>query len=169
MTYLEEQEHTTIEESTTLPAQTMAWARTNERRSARVLFSVRIVVSGTNPKTGIPFQAPGNTLVVNQHGALIRTVEGLSEGMRIIVTVPSRNQSARARVVWTNSSVEGKYGIELETPCDLWGVQFPPETGNTVAAIRRMRPSTESLCWSLPLPTTPRGDSPDSTRTGSLI
>jgi hypothetical protein len=138
----------------------MAWARKNTRRSSRVLFSVRIVVSGTNPETGLFLEAPGNTLVVNQHGALIRTIEGLCQGMEIIVAVPSRHQSARARIVWTNL-VEGKYGIELETPCDLWGVQFPTETENAIAPIRPMRPSTESLCWSLPLPITPRGTSPE--------
>jgi hypothetical protein len=47
--------------------------------------------------------------------------------MEIVVTVPSGNESARARVVWVNSAEEGKYGIELESPSDLWGVHFPPE------------------------------------------
>ena len=169
MKYLEEQERAAADESAPFLAETVAWARANERRSSRVLLSVRIVISGTNPKTGIFFEAPGSTLVVNKHGALIRTLEGLRQGMRIIVTVPSRNQSVRARVVWTNSTVEGKYGIELETPCDLWGVQFPLETGDPVAAIRRTRPSTECLCWSLPLPPALRGDSLDSTSTGGLL
>lgn len=169
MTDSEEQKQAKIDESTALPAQTVAWARTHRRRSARVLFSVRIVISGTNPETGVCFEAPGNTLVVNKHGALIQTIEGLSQGMQIIVTVPSVKQSAQARVVWANSTAEGRYGIELESPCNLWGVQFPPETENPVAAIRRMQQSTERLRWSLPFPITPRENSPDSTTTESSV
>jgi hypothetical protein len=107
-----ESKQATTEESTTFALQTMTGAYTNKRRSVRVLFPVRIVVSGTNPQTGVSFRALGTTLVVNKHGALIQTVEGLPEGMGISVTVPSRNQSARARIVWTDGTVEGKYGID---------------------------------------------------------
>ena len=127
MAHFAAQQPATIDENTSLPAQSMAWAHANQRRSSRLLLSVRIVVSGANRENGISFEASGNTLVVNKHGALIRTIEGLSQGMKILVTVPSRNQSVRARVVWSNPALEGKYGIEFESPCDLWGVCFPPE------------------------------------------
>jgi hypothetical protein len=129
MAYLEPEAQPAIDESGIFPSEPMAWARANERRSSRLLLSVRIVVSGTNPENGKDFEVAGKTLVVNKHGALIQTMGGLKRGMAILVTVPSRDQSAWAHIVWANPADEGKYGIEFETSQNVWGVHFPPDSG----------------------------------------
>ena len=96
------------------------------RRSSRIPLVIRIVVAGIHPETGAHFEVVGETLVVNKHGALIRTIPGLRSGMRIRITVPTSGTSAGARVVWDSPESEGRYGIELETPVNLWGIFFPP-------------------------------------------
>jgi hypothetical protein len=96
------------------------------RRSSRIPLVIRIVVAGISSETGIYFQAIGKTLVVNKHGALISTIPGLRAGMRLCITVVSNGKSAAARVVWDSPQSEGRYGIELQTPENLWEVFFPP-------------------------------------------
>ena len=96
------------------------------RRSSRIPLVIRIVVAGVDPATGVLFDAPGKTLIVNKHGALISTIPGLKAGMRICITVVSSGKSAGARVVWDTPQSEGRYGIELETPGNLWGIFAPP-------------------------------------------
>ena len=96
------------------------------RRSSRITLVIPIVVAGIHPQTGIYFQAIGKTLVVNKHGALISTIPGLRAGMRLCITVASNGKSAAARVVWDSPQSEGRYGIELETSENPWGVLFPP-------------------------------------------
>lgn len=66
------------------------------------------------------------TLVVNKHGALIRTIPGLQSGMPICITVAATGKSAKARIIWDGPQSKGRYGIELETPENLWDVFFPP-------------------------------------------
>jgi hypothetical protein len=89
------------------------------RRSSRIPLVIRIVVAGIHPETRLYFQAVGNTLVVNRHGALISTIPGLQSGMWLCITVATSGKSARARVVWDIPQSEGRYGIELETPENL--------------------------------------------------
>jgi len=95
------------------------------RRSSRISLVIRIVIAGILPETGALFQAVGETLVVNKHGALIRTVPGLKAGMRLCITVPSSGKSDGARIVWDSPQSEGRYGIELETPENLWDCFVP--------------------------------------------
>ena len=102
-------------------------AADHPRRSSRIMLSVPILISGTQREDGSRFEAPGDTLVVNQHGALIRTDFGLAPGMNITVSVPCEGRSGRARVVWISPASKDKYGIELEAPYNLWGVEFPPQ------------------------------------------
>jgi len=97
------------------------------RRSPRILLVIQIVVAGIHPETGIYFQAVGETLVVNKHGALIRTIPGLKSGMRLCITVTTSGKSAAARVVWDSPQSEGRYGIELDTPENPWEIFFLPD------------------------------------------
>jgi hypothetical protein len=101
------------------------------RRSSRIPLVIRIVVAGIHPETGVLFQAVGETLVVNKHGALIRTITGLQSGMRLCITVATSGKSAWARVVWDSPRSEGRYGIELEAPENPWGILFPPPDWGT--------------------------------------
>jgi len=106
----------------------------DQRRSSRLLLALPITVSGVDPENHTIFRLPGDTIVVNQHGALIRTTGDLIEGEEIMVTVASTGQSGRARVVWSGFAYEGKYGIELEAPGNLWGVHFPPDDWQATGA-----------------------------------
>jgi hypothetical protein len=101
------------------------------RRSSRIPLAIRIVVAGIHPETGVHFETVGETLVVNKHGALISTIPGLQSGMRLNVTVVTNGKSVRARVIWDSARSEGRYGIELETPENLWKILFPPADWGT--------------------------------------
>jgi hypothetical protein len=100
--------------------------RLSNRRSSRISLEIQILVSGIHDETGIRFEAAGKTLVVNKHGALISTIPGLKAGMRLCITVASGGKSAWAKVVWDSARPEGRYGIELETPENLWKMFVSP-------------------------------------------
>jgi hypothetical protein len=93
-----------------------------DRRSSRVPLVITILIAGIHPDAGVRFEAWGETLVVNQHGALISTISGLKAGMRLCVTVETSGKSVWARVVWDAAHNEGRYGIELDTPDNPWGI-----------------------------------------------
>jgi len=101
------------------------------RRSSRVPLEIQILVAGIHPETGVRFQAVGNTLVVNKHGALISTIPGLKAGMRLCITVANNGRSVGAHVVWDERRCEGRYGIELDAPENLWKIIFPPADWET--------------------------------------
>jgi len=97
-----------------------------ERRSTRLLLSIPVIISGKRPQDGFMFEATADTLVVNKHGALIRTTVNISPGTKVNLAVLPRKQSVRGQVVWiTSESGEMKIGVELEPPANLWGVMFP--------------------------------------------
>lgn len=101
------------------------------RRSSRIPLEIRIVVAGIHPETGACFQAVGKTLIVNKHGALISTIPGLQSGMRLSITVAASGKSAGARVAWDGARPEGRYGIELAPPGNLWEIPVPPADWGT--------------------------------------
>jgi hypothetical protein len=93
-----------------------------DRRSSRVPLVIPISIAGIHPDTSVRFEALGKTLVVNRHGALISTISALMVGMRLCITVETSGKSVWARVVWDTAQNEGRYGIELDTPDNLWGI-----------------------------------------------
>lgn len=92
-------------------------------------MQIPILLSGTDSH-GVRFEAAGETLVVNKHGAKIRTEQSLQSGMDVHVTNPARKQSRPARVVWAEAvgetEAELSFGVELGTPENFWGIYFPP-------------------------------------------
>lgn len=96
------------------------------RRSSRISLEIQILVAGIHNETGVRFEAVGKTLVVNKHGALISTIPGLKAGMRLCITVANVGKSAWAKVVWDSARPDGRYGIELETPENLWKMFVTP-------------------------------------------
>ena len=93
----------------------------NLRRSTRVPLDVSIEVEG---ETGV---LKGVTVVVNLHGALIRTIKPIQLGSRIQVTVYLTGKGAVARVVYTEVGNRLTCGIELEKPQNIWGVPLTPD------------------------------------------
>jgi hypothetical protein len=91
------------------------------RRSTRIPRELSIEVDGRSGT--LPFK--GVTVVVNLHGALIRTVRPLEVGSTIYIRVLSGEEST-ARVI-RQIPVNGlTYGVELTEPKNIWGVELPP-------------------------------------------
>jgi hypothetical protein len=91
------------------------------RRSTRIPLELSIEVDG---KSGIlPFKAV--TVIVNLHGALIRTVRPLEVGSTVYLRVLS-GEEALARVIHVDPSQPLTYGIELSKPQNIWGITLPP-------------------------------------------
>lgn len=102
-----------------------------KRRSERVLICVPIEVSG-EAIDGSPLVGPGDTAVVNRHGALILLPVRLKPDSQVTLTNKFSNNTETFRVVWSGEKPEqGRYevGIEALNPRDdFWGIRFPPAT-----------------------------------------
>ena len=101
------------------------------RRSTRVPLDVSIEVEG---EIG---SIKGVTVVVNLHGALIRTVKPIALQAGIMVTVYLTGKSAKATVVHVAADNPLTCGIELERPENIWGVtvsRAPDDWRNTFEA-----------------------------------
>ncbi|MGH9862706.1 MAG: hypothetical protein ACRD35_04710, partial [Candidatus Acidiferrales bacterium] len=100
-----------------------------DRRSTRVLIEIPIVLSSVKTR-GIPFEAPAVTMIVNKHGAKVRTTKHMQVGTYVRVTNPSTNRSQLARVAWVGKSDDTiarlAFGIELLDPENFWGIYLPP-------------------------------------------
>jgi hypothetical protein len=91
------------------------------RRSTRVPLKVVIEVQDGAESL------PGETIIINLHGALISTAIGLSVGMRISVYVYLTDKRATAQVVYIDLGNPMLCGIELDKPRNIWGVPLPPD------------------------------------------
>jgi hypothetical protein len=69
----------------------------------------------------------GETILVNLHGALILTSQGLSAGSNISIHVQLSDKRANARVVYVDPQDPLCCGIELDVPRNIWGVSLPPD------------------------------------------
>ena len=91
------------------------------RRSTRVQLSVTIRVEAE------PVGCEGETVVVNPHGALIRTATPMRADDRVHVQVYLTGKRADARVVYVSPTDPLICGIELVEPKNIWGVSLLPE------------------------------------------
>ena len=90
------------------------------RRSTRIPLDGSIEVdSGSGILKGV-------TVVVNLHGALIRTIKPIATGSKIRVKMNQTGHASTAIVVYVASDNPLTSGIELETPQNIWGVQPAP-------------------------------------------
>ncbi len=92
--------------------------KANPRRSTRIPLDVLVEVQGR----GIAYA--GETVNVNRHGALLRIAAPLKLGDRVTLHVHSTGKSASGTVVFVHSETS-QFGIELQTPENIWGV-LPP-------------------------------------------
>lgn len=90
------------------------------RRSTRVPIRVRIEVRATG------LSCEGETIVVNLHGALVKTTAPLELGARITLHVQLTGKSADARVVFASRERPLEFGIALDAPQNIWGISFAP-------------------------------------------
>lgn len=95
------------------------------RRSSRVLVSLPLAVSGQK-SDGSHISGSAETILVNRHGARIRSTVPLETQMEVRVAMLAPYKWRVGQVVWADSR-ESEYGIELSRPENFWGIYFPPE------------------------------------------
>lgn len=95
------------------------------RRSSRVLVSLPLAVSGQK-SDGSHVSGAAETILVNRHGARIRSAVPLETRMEVRVAMLAPYKWRVGQVVWADSR-ESEYGIELSRPENFWGIYFPPE------------------------------------------
>jgi hypothetical protein len=95
------------------------------RRSSRVLVSLPLAVSGEK-SYGSHVSGSAETILVNRHGARIRSTVPLETSMEVRVAMLAPYKWRVGQVVWADSR-EKEYGIELHRPENFWGIYFPPE------------------------------------------
>jgi hypothetical protein len=95
------------------------------RRSSRVLVSLALAVSGQK-SDGSHVSGAAETILVNRHGAKIRSTVPLEPKMEVRVAMLAPYKWRVGQVVWADSR-ESEYGIELYRPENFWGIYFPPE------------------------------------------
>lgn len=95
------------------------------RRSSRVLVSLALAVSGQK-SDGSHVSGAAETILVNRHGARIRSTVPLEPRMEVRVAMLAPYKWRVGQVVWADSG-EKEYGIELHRPENFWGIFFPPE------------------------------------------
>ena len=95
------------------------------RRSSRVLVSLALAVSGQK-SDGSHVSGAAETILVNRHGAEIRSAVPLEPKMEVRVAMLAPYKWRVGQVVWADSG-EREYGIELYRPENFWGIYFPPE------------------------------------------
>src|ERR1051326_1996358 len=113
------------------------------RRSSRVLVSLALAVSGQK-SDGSHVSGAAETILVNRHGAKIRSAVPLEPKMEVRVAMLAPYKWRVGQVVWADSG-EREYGIELYRPENFWEIYFPPEDGELgVPAVTVMNPATVS-------------------------
>ena len=95
------------------------------RRSSRVLVNLPLAVSGQK-SDGSHVSGAAETILVNRHGARIRSSVLLEPEMEVRVAMLAPYKWRVGQVVWADSG-EKEYGIELNRPENFWGIYFPPE------------------------------------------
>jgi hypothetical protein len=90
-----------------------------------VLVSLPLAVSGQK-KDGSHISGAAETILVNRHGARIRSAIPLENKMEVRVAMLAPYKWRVGQVVWADTG-EKEYGIELNRPENFWGIYFPPE------------------------------------------
>ncbi len=106
---------------------------TNQRRSQRVMLSVKILIGGDR-LNGKKFSEEAETSIVNAHGALILLAEQVTLGQSLSIHNIKSKQELLAEVVDIGALQDGKseVGIEFLEPAPrFWRVAFPPEDWST--------------------------------------
>ena len=90
-----------------------------------MLVTLPLAVSGQK-RDGSHISGAAETILVNRHGARIRSSVALETGMEVRVAMLAPYKWRIGQVVWADSE-QNEYGIELNRPENFWGIYFPPE------------------------------------------
>ncbi len=88
--------------------------------------SVRVPLKLTLEIEGEDFKCEGETVLVNQHGALITASAPLQPGSRIWINVYITCKRCAARIIYRSQTEPNQYGVKLETSGSIWGVSLTP-------------------------------------------
>jgi hypothetical protein len=106
-----------------------------KRRSARLLHSVPIIVTGVDA-LGQPFKESTATVMVSCTGCKYRSTHYVPKSSAVTVeineSVPPRSRRIlKARVVWvqrpSNYRDQFHIAVEFDVPGNVWGITSPPE------------------------------------------
>jgi PilZ domain len=106
-----------------------------KRRSARLLHSVPIIVTGTDA-LGQPFKESTATVMVSCTGCKYRSTHYVPKNSTLTVEInrgntPRSRRLMQARVVWvqrpSNYRDQFHIAVEFEVPGNVWGIGSPPE------------------------------------------
>ncbi len=90
-----------------------------------MMVSLPLAVSGQK-SDGSHISGAAETILVNRHGARIRSSVPLEDRMEVRVAMLAPYKWRVGQVVWADTR-EKEYGIELSRPENFWGIYFPPE------------------------------------------
>ncbi|HEV2987133.1 MAG TPA: hypothetical protein VG759_01730 [Candidatus Angelobacter sp.] len=90
-----------------------------------MLVTLPLAVSGQRGD-GSHISGAAETILVNKHGAKIRSAVALERSMEVRVALLAPYKWRLAQVVWADVQ-QNEYGIQLDRPENFWGVYFPPE------------------------------------------
>lgn len=106
--------------------------KSERRRSERVSESIPLIVRGLD-LLGQPFEERTSTLYLNLHGCIYSSKHHLPKNSWVTLGLRegSEFRNVRARIAWLQrpQSVREAFevAVELESPGNVWGIQFPPE------------------------------------------
>ena len=121
-------------------------ASVRPRRTTRVVVNLSVRIGFVGP-AGANELIIGRSVAVNKCGCKIESKKPLSSNQVVDITVFATGKKGRGKVVWTNPHVnkDGNYefAVQFDEPCNLWGVEFPPEDWEAAKEIPRpIPPST---------------------------
>jgi hypothetical protein len=104
-------------------------ARSNRRRTERLLLSVPVRVDGQDP-AGQKFSENTRTVIINRHGACIQMRQAVAPGATLRICNLMANREAEFRVIGPTqpkSDQGGEWGVECkDEKRNIWGIDFPP-------------------------------------------
>jgi hypothetical protein len=99
-----------------------------ERRSARVLLDVPLMIWGESPDQHT-FREETFTVTVSAHGALVMLAAKVSLGQRVVLRKLTDAVELRGKIAYTGMPYAGltQVAIELDRPSpEFWPVSQPP-------------------------------------------
>jgi hypothetical protein len=109
----------------------------NRRRSTRLECTVPIILSGRDA-AGANFRESTHTVIVNLHGAKLKTSRQILVGMQVVIENPRRGTSEKAVCVRIEEEIPEEdarfIAVQLVRPGNIWGVTDPPADWSVVAA-----------------------------------
>lgn len=104
-------------------------AKTNRRRTERLLLSVPIRVEGKSPN-GQEFSENTRTVIINRDGASIQLKHAVAPGTPLRISNLMASRQADFRVIGPTqprSEQGGEWGVECKNEkSSIWGIEFPP-------------------------------------------